>query len=84
LSSEQANLYPADVYFSDVYSVLLTAEQLSGEPIFAALPGVAAGQVGLWNRDFPVSYGGATAFLETVLETLRTAEKVTGDATPTA
>jgi iron complex transport system substrate-binding protein len=77
LSAEQALLYPADVIFSDVYSVLLTAEDLAAEPIFAAMPAVAAGQVGLWNRDFPVSYAGATAFLETILTTLRTAEKVT-------
>ncbi len=84
LSAEQALLYPADVIFSDVYSVLLTAEDLAGEPVYAAMPAVAAGQVGLWNRDFPVSYAGVTAFLETVLETLRTAEKVTGDATPEA
>jgi iron complex transport system substrate-binding protein len=84
LSAEQAMLYPADVVFSDVYSVLLTAEDLASEPVFAAMPAVAAGQVGLWNRDFPVSYAGATQFLETILETLRTAEKVTDPATPTA
>jgi iron complex transport system substrate-binding protein len=85
LSAEQALLYPADVIFSDVYSVLLTAEDLAAEPVFAAMPAVAAGQVGLWNRDFPVSYAGATAFLETILETLRTAEKVSdASATPRA
>ncbi|MCO5223039.1 MAG: ABC transporter substrate-binding protein [Thermomicrobiales bacterium] len=84
LSVEQALLYPADVVYSDVYSELLTAEDLAAQPVFATMPAVAAGQVGLWNRDFPVSYGGVTAFLETVLETLRTAETVTGDATPTA
>ncbi len=82
LSVEQALLYPADVIFSDIYSVLLTAEDLAGKPVYAAMPAVAAGQVGLWHRDFPVSYAGVTAFLETLLETLRTAEKVTGDATP--
>lgn len=77
LSTEQALLYPSDVIFSDVYSELLTAEDLAGEPVYAAMPAVAAGQVGLWNRDFPVSYAGATAFLETILETLRTAEQIT-------
>ena len=84
LSAEQVMRYPADVLYADVYSVLRTVEDLAAEPIFAALPAVKAGQVGLWNRDFPVSYGGATAFLETILETFRTAEKVIGDATPTA
>ena len=68
-----------------VAGVCARGEDLDGEPVFAAMPAVAAGQVGLWNRDFPVSYAGATAFLETILETLRTAEKVTGaSATPTA
>jgi len=84
LSTEQAMRYPADVIFSDVYSELLTAEDLAGEPVYAVMPAVVAGQVGLWNRDFPVSYAGATAFLETILETLRTAEKVTDTATPAA
>ncbi len=83
LSSEQALLYPADLIFSDVYSVLLTAEDLAAESVFAAMPAVAAGQVGLWNRDFPVSYAGATAFLETILESLRDAQNVTGDPTAT-
>ncbi|TXG81761.1 MAG: hypothetical protein E6R14_07375 [Thermomicrobiales bacterium] len=63
---------------------MLAAEDLAPAPFYAAMPAVAAGQVGLWNRDFPVSYGGATAFLETILETLRTAEKVTDPATPAA
>lgn len=84
LSTEQVILYPADVIYSDVYSMLQTMDDLNAVPIFAALPAVEAGQVGLWNRDFPVSYAGATAFLEKILETFRSAEKVIGEATPTA
>lgn len=84
LSTEQVILYPADVIYSDVYSMLQTMDDLNAVPIFAALPAVEAGQVGLWNRDFPVSYAGATAFLEKILESFRSAEKVIGEATPTA
>lgn len=39
LSAEQALLYPADVIFSDVYSVLLTAEDLAAEPLNAPFTG---------------------------------------------
>jgi iron complex transport system substrate-binding protein len=78
LSAEEAMKYPSDIVYSDVYSSYLTAEDLQAQPVFAAMPAVEAGQVGLWNRDFPVNYAGIEAFLETILETLRTAEKVTG------
>ena len=44
--------------------------------MYGKMPAVAAGQVGLWERDFPVSYEGITSFLETILTTLRTAEKL--------
>jgi hypothetical protein len=72
------------VLFTDVYSVLQTAEDLQGTPVYAAMPAVAAGQVGLWNRDFPINYAGITDFLETLLVTLRDAQKVTDSATPVA
>jgi iron complex transport system substrate-binding protein len=84
LSAEQALDYPSDVLFTDVYSVLQTAEDLQGTPVYAAIPAVAAGQVGLWNRDFPINYAGITDFLETLLVTLRDAQKVTDSATPVA
>jgi iron complex transport system substrate-binding protein len=73
---EQALLYPADLVYSDIYSTLLTAEELQQHAIFATMPAVSAGQVGLWQRDFPVSYAGVTAFLEDILAVLRDAEKV--------
>ncbi|MFT4039298.1 MAG: ABC transporter substrate-binding protein [Thermomicrobiales bacterium] len=76
LSPEQANTYPADIIYNDVYSTLKTLGELRGTPVFAQMPAIAAGQVGLWERDFPVSYAGLTDFLETVLVTLRDAEKV--------
>jgi hypothetical protein len=57
---------------------------LQGTPVYAAMPAVAAGQVGLWNRDFPINYAGITDFLETLLVTLRDAQKVTDSATPVA
>lgn len=74
LSPEQALLYPSDIIFNDVYSSLKTVDDLRGIDVYSRMPAVAAGQVGLWNRDFPVSYAGLTEFLETILVTLRDAE----------
>lgn len=76
LSPEQALRYPSDIIFNDVYSSLATVEDLQSVAVYAPMPAVAAGQVGLWKRDFPVSYAGITDFLETILTTLRTAEKI--------
>lgn len=77
LSVEEALKYPADIIFNDVYSTFLTLEDLRAQPTLAVMPAVDAGQVGLWKRDFPVNYAGLTDFLETLLETLRPAVKVT-------
>ncbi|CAN5663784.1 hypothetical protein BH09CHL1_BH09CHL1_37090 [soil metagenome] len=77
LSPEEAIKYPSDIVYNDVYSTVLTLEDLRAVPVFAAMPAVAAGQVGEWPRDFPMSYEGVTRFLEGILTTLRTAEKVT-------
>lgn len=74
LSPEQALLYPSDIIYNDVYSSLKTVEDLAAIDVYNRMPAVAAGQVGLWNRDFPVSYAGLTDFLETILVTLREAE----------
>jgi iron complex transport system substrate-binding protein len=76
LSAEQVLTYPGDVVYNDVYSTFLTLEELQGEAVYAAMPAIAAGQVGDWPRDFPVSYAGITEFLEVILSSLRTAEDV--------
>jgi len=44
--------------------------------VYGKMPAVAAGQVGLWERDFPVNYAGIASFLENILTTLRTAGRV--------
>ena len=77
LSPEQATLYPTDVLFMDVYGSLQTAEDLAGEPAYAAIPAVQANQVGLWERDFPASYAGVTHFMDTILATLQSATPLT-------
>lgn len=74
LSPEQALLYSSDIIYNDVYSSLKTVDDLQADAVYAKMPAVAAGQVGLWTRDFPVSYAGITDFLETILSTLRSAE----------
>ncbi len=76
LSAEQALLYPADVLYMDVYSMLKTAEELMAEPAYSAMPAAQAGQVGTWIRDYPASYEGVTGFLELILEPLRSAVRV--------
>ena len=69
LSLEQALKYPADVIYNDIYSTVQTLEDLQAMPTVGFMPAIQAGQVGLWERDFPVSYGGLTQFLTTILET---------------
>lgn len=76
LSLEQALYYPSDVIYIDQYGVWTTLEELRAEPTISQHPAVKAGQTGPWMRDLPVNYQGLTMFLESVLEPLRSAEKV--------
>ncbi|MCA9876343.1 MAG: ABC transporter substrate-binding protein [Thermomicrobiales bacterium] len=76
LSLEQALKYPSDVIYIDQYSPWKTLEDLQAEPTVNQHPAVKAGQVGPWPRDLPLNYQGLTTFLESVLEPLRDAEKV--------
>lgn len=76
LSTEEAVLYPSDVVYLDMYGDFNTLAEVQGEPTIAQHPAIAAGQIGFWNRDFPLTYTGLTQFLEDVLVPLRTAEKV--------
>jgi len=76
LSLEEALKYPADVIFNDIYSTVLELEDLQEMATIGFMPAIQAGQVGLWERDFPVSYSGLTHFLETILATLAPAVKL--------
>ena len=76
LSLEQALYYPSDVVYIDQYGIWLTIEELQTEPTVSQHPAVKAGQGGPWKRDLPLNYQGLTTFLESVLEPLRAAEKV--------
>lgn len=76
ISTEQAMKYPSDVVYLDAYGVMNTLEQVEAEPVIGTHPAIASGQVGYWHRDFPMTYGGITNFLEAILTPLRTAEKV--------
>lgn len=78
LSPELAMTYQSDVFFQSTRAEVLSLEELTAHPTYGQLPAVQAGQVGNWNQDFIMSYQGLTAALETMLATLRTAEKVTG------
>lgn len=76
ISPEQALMYSADVIYVDMYGAWTTLEQLQAHSTLAAHPAIAAGQIGPWNRDLPLSYIGQTDFLNDVLAPLSTAQKV--------
>lgn len=77
LSAEQALVYPSDIVYNDVYSTYQGVDELQDLALYGAMPAIAAGQVGEWLRDFPVNYAGVADFLDVILATLRTAQKVT-------
>jgi iron complex transport system substrate-binding protein len=76
LSLEQALYYPSDVIHIDQYGTWTTLEDLQSAATVSQHPAVKAGQAGPWLRDLPLTYQGLTTFLESVLEPLRNAEKV--------
>lgn len=76
LSTEEALKYPSDVMYLDSYGTWDTLEELLAEPAISQHPAITAGQVGSWQRDFPLTYQGLVTFLEDVLTPLRDAEKV--------
>lgn len=76
ISEEEALKYPADVIYIDAYGAWTRLEQLQEHPTLATHPAVAAGQVGTWNRDLPLSFVGQARLIEEVLAPLRDAEKV--------
>ncbi len=76
LSTERALQYPSDVLYIDQYGAWTTIEELREHPTIGQHPAVKAGQAGPWPRDLPLSYEGMTAFLESIIAPLRTAQKV--------
>lgn len=77
LSMEQALYFPSDVLYIDQYGPWTTLGELQEHPTIGQHPAVKAGQAGPWHRDLPLNYTGQAAFLESMLEVLRTAEKIT-------
>ncbi len=78
LSTEQAIKYVSDILFQSSRTGTLSLEELAAHPTYGTLPAVKAGQVMAWNQDFIQSYQGLGAALETMIEALENAEKVTG------
>jgi hypothetical protein len=68
--------YPSDVIHIDQYGTWTTLEDLQSAATVSQHPAVKAGQAGPWLRNLPLTYQGLTTFLESVLESLRNAEKV--------
>ena len=52
------------------------ASTFTRRALLGAMPAVAAGRAGLWNRDVSINDSGIAAFLETLLVTLRDAQQV--------
>jgi iron complex transport system substrate-binding protein len=77
LSIEEANKYPADILFNSTRPGTLTPEQIKAHPTLSQLPAVQAGQIGLWNQDFIMSYQGMAEALETTIAVIKSATKVT-------
>lgn len=76
LSTEEALRYPSDLVYLDAYGAWDTLEEAQADATVGLHPAIAAGQVGFWQRDFPLSYQGLAGYLEAILTPLRTAEKV--------
>lgn len=68
--------YSLDIVYLDANGAVNTLEPVQAEPVIGTHPAIASGQVGFWERDFPMTYVGITGFLEAILTPLRTAEDV--------
>lgn len=77
LSPEQAAKYPSDILFQSTRLGIFTPEELAAHATYGSLPAVKSGQIAPWNQDFIQSYQGLTAALQTLLQALESAEKVT-------
>ncbi|MEW6475963.1 MAG: ABC transporter substrate-binding protein [Actinomycetota bacterium] len=74
LSWEQAGRHAADVIFNDIRGQSLTVEEMKkGQPTFANLPAVKAGQVGRWHFESPYSYESVADVLADMTTTIRAA-----------
>lgn len=76
ISQEEAVKYPSDVVYVDAFGAWTTLEQLQDHPTLSQHPAIAAGQIGLWNRELPLSFAGQARFIDDLLQLLRVAEKV--------
>jgi iron complex transport system substrate-binding protein len=75
LSWENAGSHPADLIFNDVRGQAMTLDQMkSGQPTFAALPAVKAGQVAPWFFEQPYSYQRYATVLEDLTKAVESAD----------
>lgn len=77
LSAEQAGKYQPDIFFASQRAGSFTQEELQAHPLYKTLPAIAAGQVAPWNQDFIQSYQGLGMALDTMIQALESAKKVT-------
>ena len=76
LSWENANLYRADVILLDARGTALQPKDLTGNPAWAALPAVRAGQVTPWDTVPRFSYAGVAPDVERLAKAVQSAKKL--------
>lgn len=75
-SHEEAGKYQSDVLFHSTRPGTLTAEEIKAHPTLGQHPAVKAGQVYPWNQDFIMSWQGMKTALDSIINPLLEAEKV--------
>ncbi len=76
ISTEEADMYPADIFFHSTRPGTTTEEALIADESFGSLPSIKAGQVAAWNQDFIMSYEGMAIATEGIAAAIEQATKV--------
>jgi iron complex transport system substrate-binding protein len=77
LSREGALIYPSDIFWQSTRPGTLSIEELQADAVLSGNPAIKAGQIGLWNQDYILSYQGMADALENLSTVLSSAEKFT-------
>lgn len=76
LGPEGALKYPSDILWESTRSGTLSPEELQADAVYDAHPAIKAGQIGMWNQDFILSYQGMADALENLSAVVDSAQKV--------
>jgi hypothetical protein len=70
-------MYPSDIFWQSTRPGTLSIEELQADAVLSGNPAIKAGQIGLWNQDYILSYQGMADALENLSTVLSSAEKFT-------